>query len=129
MRLLLLTIVTMGGLALVLEFVLVDTARIAQGAHHEPVEITFGGLPGSHRPEGRGPVSSTRRPASSGEDEARAAKLWWSQRRSRDVVGRRAILRTIVALDSSYRCPAERALKDVERAIRAAAVGKLEGRR
>ena len=41
MRLLILTIVMMGGLALVMEFALVDTARLTKQARPEPVEVTF----------------------------------------------------------------------------------------
>ena len=114
MRLLILTVVTMGGLALVMEFVLVDTARLAKETAQGSAQITFpgtSGLPWNVKPR---PTFGSL-PALSGKDEVRAGQLWRSQQRMGDPRARRAVLRAIVELESSYRLTARHALQRLDR--------------
>lgn len=128
MRLLILTIVTMGGFALVMEFVLVGTARLAKEAERHPVEFTFPGKSGPQGDVKPRPNSDNAR-VLPGKDEERARRLWRSQQLLSGRRARRDVLRAIVELDSSYRGPARHALEKVEGAIRSESVKKRQSNR
>lgn len=119
MRLLIITIIMMGSVVLMMEFALVDTARIHQQAN-EPVEVTFRDGSGNAWNAEVTPSVLPRTAAARERDETRARILWEASRKVTDLEGRRRILQDLVAMQSSYR---PRALKALEVTTRALANG------
>lgn len=118
MRVLVITIVAMGGLCLAMEFALVDTARLSQQANPKPVEITFHTKSGEPWKTKVTPQVIPGRTVP-GKDEERAKVLWEQQATEVDQRRRRDILQVLSMLESSFQDRARRTLEAIERIIAA----------